>query len=339
MFAVIDCGTTNTKVYIVDNYNKIIGKGYRKVGVRNTSMTGSKEMLREGVSEAILEAIKDAKLELSDIEFAIASGMITSEIGLMEIPHLIAPVGLEELAENIEIVDGGKVIPLDIPIVFIRGVRNNYGDNAVLQNIRNVDFMRGEETQVIGCIEEYQINQPTNFMVLSSHTKLIHTNNKQKIVASLTTISGQLYEAIMKETMVGKSLIENHDEVSGGHSFEEVASIAAQTVNEAGLDRCLMIPRFMQVLLTTDYKERNLFIDAAIAVDDMKCITEFESQGYFVDRFIILGHANRCQIYSYFLKQKYGEKIKIQTISDKKTLGELTVKGAITIANKYKQFI
>lgn len=337
MFAVIDCGTTNTRVYIVNEENRIIGEGTRKVGVRNTSITGSKDMLREGVCEAVMEAVENAGIKLDAIEFAIASGMITSEIGLIEIPHLVAPVGLDDLARNVKLVERGKVIPLDIPIAFIRGIRNDYGENATLRDIRNVDFMRGEETQVIGCLKEFGITEPTNIIVLSSHTKLIHTDIERKVSASLTTISGQLYEAILKETMIGKSLVENNNEKSGGYSYDEVVSIASDVVNEVGLDRCLMIPRFMQVLLTTDYKERNLFIDAAIAVDDMKCITEFENQGHFANTFILLGHESRCKIYSYLIKKKYGDKVKVENISDKGKLSELTVKGAITIANRYRE--
>ncbi len=339
MFAIIDCGTTNTRVYLLDDKNEIVGQGERKVGVRNTSMTGSKEMLRNGVCEAILEAAANAGTQIDNIEFAIASGMITSEIGLIEIPHLIAPVGLQELSENIKIIPGGEVLPLQIPIMFIRGVRNNYGDDATLRDIRNVDFMRGEETQVMGIIDEFNICDPTNIVVLSSHTKLIHVGKDRKIEASLTTLSGQLYEAIMKETMIGKSLIENNTETSGGYSYEEVIQIATEVVEEVGLDRCIMIPRFMQVLLQTDYQERNLFINAGIAVDDMKVMAEFEKQGYLANSYILFGHKVRCDLYKYLLKKKYGEGTNVICISDKNKLGQLTVNGAVSISKQYKQLL
>lgn len=336
MFAIIDCGTTNTRVYIIDSENKIVAQGARKVGVRNTSMTGSKDTLRAGVCEAIVEAAGNAGIAPESLEFAIASGMITSEIGLMEIPHLVAPIGLEELAANAQLVPGGEVLPLDIPILFIRGIRNNYGDNATLHDIRNVDFMRGEETQVMGILEDFAVTEPVNVIVLSSHTKIIHANAAGKIVASLTTISGQLYEAILKETMIGKSLTENNTEQSGGYSFEEVVAIATEVVTEVGLDRCMMIPRFMQVLLTTDYKERNLFLDTGIAVDDMKIISEFERQGHVAKTFILFGHASRCKLYSYLLGKKYGDGVKVICVSDKDKLSELTVRGAVAIANRHR---
>lgn len=336
MFAVIDCGTTNTRVYVLNDQQETIGIGTRKVGVRNTSMTGSKNVLRQGVCEAILEAIKNAGIELSQLKFAIASGMITSEIGLMEIPHLIAPVGLEELAANIKVVPAGEVIPLDIPILFIRGIRNDYGE-AILQHIRQVDFMRGEETQVMGILDEFKICEAVNIIVLSSHTKLIHVNVQGQIAASLTTISGQLYEAVCKETMIGKSLIRDDSESAGGYSFEEIVRIANEATLELGLDRSMLIPRFMQVLLKTDYKERNLFIDAAIAADDMRLIAEFERQGYHSRKYILFGHASRCKIYTHLLNKQYSGNAEIISVSDPKRLGRLTVRGAIRIATHYQE--
>lgn len=337
MFAVIDCGTTNTRVYIVNEHNKIISTGERRVGVRNTSMTGSKDTLRQGLFEAISEAVENANLKISDIPFAIASGMITSEIGLMEIPHLVAPVGLDELAGNVKLVPGNEIVPIDIPIMFIRGIRNDYGENATLHDIRNVDFMRGEETQMMGIIREFDISEPTNVIVLSSHTKMVHINADKKVTASLTTISGQLYEAVCTATMVGKSLSEVDNEPSGGYSFEEIVSIARDVVENVGLDRCFLIPRFMQVLLKTDYHERRAFVDAAIAIDDLKALKEFDRQKNTAKRYILFGHQSRCDLYDYLLKQQYGDSIEVIKVYDKEKLGELTVKGAVEVANRYNE--
>lgn len=333
MFAVIDCGTTNTRVYLLNDHKEIISQGIRRVGVRNTSMTGSNAVLKQGVCEAIQEAAVKAGVAVSDISYAIASGMITSEIGLLEIPHLVCPVGMEELAAHVVMTKPGELIPLDIPILFIRGVRNNYGE-AILKNIRNVDFMRGEETQIMGILDEYDIHSPVNVIVLSSHTKIIHVNEKGKIEASLTTLSGQLYEAICKETMIGKSLCENDAEESGGYSFQEIVNTAYEVVQEVGLDRGVMIPRFLQVLLKTDYKERNLFIDAAIAADDMRLVREFENQGHGAEKYVLFGHESRCELYAYLIR-KMREDTQIISVSNKDKLSEIMVLGALNVANQY----
>ncbi|WP_444659002.1 2-dehydro-3-deoxygalactonokinase [Caproiciproducens sp. R2] len=336
MYAVIDCGTTNTRVYILNNENQMVGQAARKVGVRDTSMTGSKDALRNGLREAILEAIEKSGAKTKDIKYAIASGMITSEIGLMEIPHLVAPAGIRELAENVKIVSGREIISLDIPIMFIRGIRNNYGDNATLTEIDDVDFMRGEEAQVIGILDEYRIKEPVNILVLSSHSKMIHVNGDGKVEASMTTLSGQLFEAVINQTNVGKSLVPCDGEESGGYTFEEIVTFAERCVRTKGLVRCFMIPRFMQVLLKSDYMERRGFVDASIAVDDMNAIRSFDLK-YNGGAYILFGPESRCKLYSYLLKKEYGENAKIVSVFDKEKLAELTVRGGVKIADLYRQ--
>ena len=43
MYSVIDTGTTNTRIYIVKDTGEIVAKAYRKVGVRDTAISGSKK--------------------------------------------------------------------------------------------------------------------------------------------------------------------------------------------------------------------------------------------------------------------------------------------------------
>lgn len=84
----------------------------------------------------------------------------------------------------------------------------------------------------------------------------------------------------------------------------------------------------MQVLLKTDYKERRAFIDAAIGIDDVKALNEFERQKNTANKYILFGQKSRCDLYEYLLKQSNGDKIAITKIFDKdRKLGELIVRG------------
>ena len=116
MFAVIDCGTTMTRIYIVDEDTlKIVASGRRKVGVRDTSITGSRDALRNGITELFFQILEENKIPDSSVFFSIASGMITSEVGLIDIPHLIAPVGLAQLSAGVVKVEDPEVLPLGRP--------------------------------------------------------------------------------------------------------------------------------------------------------------------------------------------------------------------------------
>ena len=84
--ASIDCGTTNSRVYIVDNEGTVLGKSYRKIGVKDTAISGSRDTLKNAICETFEDALTAASLKSGDISMAVAAGMITSELGLIEIP-------------------------------------------------------------------------------------------------------------------------------------------------------------------------------------------------------------------------------------------------------------
>ncbi len=332
MFAVIDCGTTNTTIFILSDESQLITQGTKKVGVRDTSITGSKHVLKNGVEELYYTILKENGIDNSKIKFAIASGMITSEIGLIEIPHLVAPCGLEELSQHIEVIRDPEVLNIGVPVYFIRGIRNNYGEDATVHRIRQVDFMRGEEVQCIGILEELKPKLPVNIVVLSSHTKLIHIDKEGKIRSCMTTMSGQIFEALKAATNVGKSIMDCQDEEAGGYSFEEIVAVAKDCVENAGFIRTMLMPRFMQVLLKTNSEERTLFVDAAIAVDDMKAFMDFEAQGYNTSKCILFGHKSRCKLYTYLIKQYLGNEIDVESIYDEQAIADMTIKGVIITA-------
>lgn len=332
MFAVIDCGTTMTRIYIVNEEKKIVASGRKKVGVRDTSITGSRDALRNGVTELFFQILSENNIPDKDVEFAIASGMITSEIGLIEIPHLVAPVGLEELADGIRKVEDQEVLPIGRPVYFVRGIRNDYPIPAKAQDLRQVDFMRGEEVQCIGIMASRNMPRPGNIVALSSHTKIMHINEKGQIAASTTTISGQFFEAILNSTNIGKSITHVDGEEAGGYSYEELIRIATDCVRNAGLGRTCLMPRFLQVLMKTNSQERETFLDAAIAADDLYAFHEMKNQGYPSDYFLLYGHESRCKMYTYMLKKEFGEHVVVESIYDKEELDNLTVIGSIAVA-------
>lgn len=331
MFAVIDCGTTNTRLFLVDEHEQIVASGEEKVGVRDTSITGSRAKLKHGVEGLFARVLEQQGLKPADIRFAIASGMITSEIGLIEIPHLVAPCGLKELSENIEIVTDPNVVDLGVPVYFIRGIRNNYGD-ATIRDLRRMDFLRGEEVQCVGILNKLKPGLPLNVVVFSSHTKFVHIDEQQRITHCLTTMSGQIYEALKTSTNVGKSIERHPGEGEGHYSYEEIVDTACECVEHAGIVRTLLMPRFMEVLLDTTGAERDLFADAAIAYDDMNAYEEFIAQGNAADDYVLFGHQSRCEMFQYLLRKRGHNIRNIISVYDKAEISALTVDGVITTA-------
>ncbi len=332
----IDCGTTNSRVYIVNEQGHILGKAAKKVGVKDTAIHGNNQVLKEGLRETFYHALKESGVSLKDVMFVVSSGMITSEIGLLEIPHIWAPTGMDDLAMHIKPVHDTNVFPVDITIHFIPGIKNRYDPStARIMDVGCLDFMRGEEAQVAGILSSQEIDIPVTIVILSSHTKFIPVDEKKRVLGSLTTLSGQVYEAIIKETFIGKS-VRADDAFDEERYFEgDVVEAAHRWVTESGFLRSLLMPRFLDVLLQTKWYERKLFVEAAIAAEDMRVLHQFESLGFPVKtNYILVGPERRCAIYQYMLKRKMGITEDILTITDADDIDSLSILGAIDLAGK-----
>lgn len=335
-FATIDCGTTNSRIYIVNEQADILGKATKKVGVRDTAIHGSNQILKDGLQETFYQAVENAGCKLNEIGFAISSGMITSEIGLLEIPHLWAPVGMDDLAQNITKVHDTTIFPVDIPIYFIRGIKNRYDpETASVKTVGFLDFMRGEEAQIAGLLSIYDLQPPLTIAVLSSHTKFISINQDSKVLGSLTTVSGQVYEAILKETFLGKSVRATTEYDDSDYLDKDVIDSAYNWVTNAGFLRTLLMPRFLDVLIKTEWYERKLFVEATIAAEDMQAMQQFETFNFPLDTtFILIGAEKRCALYKHLLREKIQLSKDILTITETEEVDLLSIKGAIALAKQ-----
>lgn len=333
-FATIDCGTTNSRVYIVDKDAKIIGQAKKKIGVKDTAIQGNNYVLKKGLSETFYKALEDSRLSLSDVTFAISSGMITSEIGLLEIPHLWAPTDTLEIANNLKKVHDVSIFPVDIPVYFIRGIKNRYDTGAVtIKNVGELDFMRGEETQIAGLLELYNnIETPFIAAILSSHTKFILVDELKNILGSITTASGQVYEAIVKETNVGKSIQGDNYFDEDNYFDKDVVDTAFYWTKQNGFLRSLLLPRFMDVLLNTKWYERKLFLESIIASEDIKAMSQLKKFNFTNNpNFILIGPKRRSLVYEYLLKKSM-DITDIFKIYNKQDIALLSVKGSIHLA-------
>ncbi len=335
-FATIDCGTTNSRVYIVNEQAEILGKAAKKVGVRDTAIHGSNQVLKDGLKDTFYQALDNARCALRDLGFAISSGMITSEIGLLEIPHLWAPASMEDVAQHIKKVHDTSIFPVDIPIYFIRGIKNRYEpENASIKTVGLLDFMRGEEAQIAGLLSSYDLRPPLTIVVLSSHTKFISLDQNNKILGSLTTVSGQVYEAILKETFLGKSVRATTEFDDSGYLDHDVIESAYNWVMNSGFLRTLLMPRFLDVLIKTEWYERKLFVEATIAAEDMQVMKQFEVLNFPLDTtFILIGAEKRCALYKHLLREKMQLKKEILTITETEEVDLLSIKGAIALAKQ-----
>lgn len=192
---VIDGGTTNTRIHLCRGMELLTEQKIR-LGAR---LSGNhREDFLQALSEGIREMLTGYGLGESDVEAVIASGMITCETGLAEIPHLPAPAGLKELSDGMVQMRFPEICGL--PFYLIPGVKQvgtYYGD---------MDVMRGEETEIMGICHEIGVDHNISVILPGSHSKVIYLDESGKIQNFSTMLTGEMIAAIASDTILANSL-------------------------------------------------------------------------------------------------------------------------------------
>lgn len=198
----IDAGTTNTRT-LLWRAGAVVAQAQLETGVRNTAIDGHNGALKQALRDTIASVLASAGIAPSEVDLALASGMITSPMGVREVPHLPAPAGLAQLAQGMQAVDLPDVLAQ--PLWLIPGVRNQHGAVG-LHNVEAMDMMRGEETEVVALLERLQLRGAATLIMPGSHTKLISVDEQRRILGCSTTIAGELLQAITQHTLIKQSV-------------------------------------------------------------------------------------------------------------------------------------
>jgi 2-dehydro-3-deoxygalactonokinase len=258
----IDSGTTNTRV-IVWRDGAACHVEAREVGVRDTAITGSKDYLRNGVCDTVGAALRNTTLQPEDIGLILASGMITSNVGLHEVKHVLAPASLDDIAGAMvrAEIDG---ICGDLPVWFVPGVRNPV-DNIGLHNIESLDMMRGEEVEAIGLAQRLGLTEAALIVLPGSHSKFVHLDERQRITGCVTTLAGELLQIITSNTILANSL----DSSFAVSIHAEMLLAGARHAAEVGLGRACFMVRTLDLFSIYERNARANFLLGAILGADL----------------------------------------------------------------------
>src|SRR3954447_22193612 len=95
----LDGGTTNTRARSIEIKScRIIATARRSVGVRDVVFSGGMRPLDFAVREVVEDVCRGAGGGRPSV--IVAAGMLSSEVGLVTVPHVLAPAGVAELARG-----------------------------------------------------------------------------------------------------------------------------------------------------------------------------------------------------------------------------------------------
>lgn len=234
----IDGGTTNTRVRLVAGQT-VVAEASRGFGARDRAAGRSPADWRLVIVEAARETLASAEISPEGVSIWVAAGMLTSNVGITNVPHQFAPIRFSELAAKLE-----KMILPDFarPVTFVPGVRAAASADAPFG-----EMMRGEECEVVGLFQAHRPPLPAIVILPGSHVKAILLEGDRDdpaITWIRTSLVGEMIAALSEHTVLAGSV---PHPLPLNPSWEDVLA-GSQLARELGLLSASFQVRAAQVL-------------------------------------------------------------------------------------------
>jgi 2-dehydro-3-deoxygalactonokinase len=178
----IDWGTSNFRAFLLNKEGHILETRFAKRGLLHVA--------KGDFNAALDQQIGDC-LKINPQIPIVMSGMVGSRQGWQEVPYLTCPLPLSQLANHLQ-----KVTTQE-NVWIVPGLRIDYPDGRV-------DVMRGEETQILGCLNEPS-ETPQIFCLPGTHSKWAWVENGT-LVRFTTFMTGEIFNLLFKQSILGKAV-------------------------------------------------------------------------------------------------------------------------------------
>ena len=255
----IDSGTTNTRAYLIQD-ETIFDCVKGDIGSRDSSISGSNQVLLNGIKTLINELLARNHAKECDVERIFASGMVTSPYGICEVPHLCVPVSAAKLAGGMYRYEEPMI--LNKPIDLIRGVKTVPDEFCVTtESVDQINNMRGEEIEVFGILSmlpQEKLNAGWAIFLPGSHTHVVYTRQGE-IQDILSTFSGELFSAIATGTLLASSI---QFDVTGFDA--DIVRQGFRALREYGVSRALYLVNTLRLFSSLGRLEKTCFLEGVI---------------------------------------------------------------------------
>ncbi len=176
----IDWGTSNFRAFLLDQHGTILETRFAKQGLLRVVGGDFSAALKKEIGDYLNHSPKIPVL---------MCGMVGSRQGWQEVPYLVCPSPLKNLANGLQLVSHHKYLWI------VPGARIDYPDGRI-------DVMRGEETQILGALDTRSVG-PGLFCLPGTHSKWAAVE-KGKLLNFSTFMTGELFTLLMKHSILGR---------------------------------------------------------------------------------------------------------------------------------------
>ncbi|MCB2055202.1 MAG: 2-dehydro-3-deoxygalactonokinase [Geminicoccaceae bacterium] len=238
-FVGVDWGTTSLRAFLIEEDGRIARQVEADAGIMN---------VEAGRFEAVLDE-QLARLEAPAGLPVLASGMIGSRQGWVEVAYAHCPAGAAEIAEGIVARRAG-----DRDIFFVPGLTCTNAAGAP-------DVMRGEEVQILGALasgEDAGSGAPAMAVLPGTHSKWARVAGG-RIEAFATFMTGELFAVLRRHSILGR-LMEGETIDAGGFA----RGVETALEERVGLLQALFAARTLPLFEALEQKETAGFLSGLL---------------------------------------------------------------------------
>lgn len=272
----VDGGTSNTRTYLWTANGQILTQRSQAIGAKTSAINGNNQAWKKAIHNMIESMLTECAVSDNAVQGVYMSGMLTSDLGILEVPHLTAPVSMKNYQEHLVRVHLPEVFSKEI--VLIPGIKNTLSNPESLDSLRTFDIMRGEETETYALIEQYGSDQNTIYILPGSHNKYVFIDENCTVLATSTTLSGELLNSIVNDTIVASSV--DHGFPSMEHYNLEMIQYGCEMHRKEGFGRALFLTRlFDRFGSQSKYNLQNYVLGIVLESD----LTALHNAAFFKD--------------------------------------------------------
>ena len=272
----VDGGTSNTRTYLWTTDGKILTHLSQAIGAKTSAIIGSNQPWKQAIHDMIESMLTEHDISEDSVQGVYMSGMLTSDLGILEVPHLTAPVSMKNYQDHMVRVHLPEVFSKEI--VLSPGIKNALSTPESLDSLRKFDIMRGEETETYALIEQYGSDQNTIYILPGSHNKYVFVDENCTVLATSTTLSGELLNSIVNDTIVASSV--DHRFPSMEHYNLEMIQYGCEMHRKEGIGRALFLTRlFDRFGSQSKYNLQNYVLGVVLESD----LTALHNAAFFKD--------------------------------------------------------
>ena len=313
-FLSCDWGTSSFRLRLIDiGTGKIISQLYTGQGTAGTyaqwKNTGEREDRMQFYLAIIQEQCKniaaDAGISIDGFPI-IVSGMASSSIGMLELPYTQMPFAVS--GNDLQIREIKKTILFPNDIILVSGARTT------------IDVMRGEETQLVGCVDGSSEGRQV-FIFPGTHSKHVTVENNMA-TAVQTFMTGEFFELMTK-----KSILSDSVEAGGSIEDEENKMAFAEGVTESAKQNLLhssFVVRTNQLLDKYSRVANYFYLSGLLIGTELHQLLQNE-----VSSITLVGD-KKLQVNYLLALQLLNISIGVKTIDD----ATATIKGQLAIYNR-----